>query len=494
MKQQSLWELPRNDTIKETKKRKFDLIILGGGIAGMTTAYFLKDYPGTIALLEKGRIGHGVSSHSTGKLTYLQGIYHKIEKATNLASAKLYWKSQKEAISLAESIILKEEIKCNYHEVSSYLFASKESEEKTLEQEIKCCEEIGMSFSAVAPHEIVLPFTKAYKVEETAVFHPVKFITGLKECIPNCLFQEGVIAKTLRKTEQGYEIDSNKGVWTAKMVVTTTHYPFFIQPGYIPFKTSIERSYLVSAKTREAKYQSGINVGNEVLSFRYHYDTDEYIMLAGESHLLTHHYDSAKRYEELRKKFQHIVPCPIEYQWMTHDIMSEDSLPMIGKLEPNLYLATAFNKWGMTNGILAGKIISDLILKGSSPYETLVSPTRHLTLHRLLKRMYNGLETSTLYIKTTLVKNHSFYQTAYVIKENGIPYGIYIDEQGKTHKVLNKCPHLRCNLIFNRIDKTWDCPCHGSRFNIDGNLIEGPSTSSISLCPTNKTDPKEKKS
>ena len=169
---------------------------------------------------------------------------------------------------------------------------------------------------------------------------------------------------------------------------------------------------------------------------------------------------------------------------MNQDLMMNDSLPWIGildKNQPNLYIATGYQAWGMTNGTIAGKIIGDLILKKENAYTELFSPLRSMKPN-IIPIFTNGLEYLKAYTKTYFNKNPKFHSKhAMILKINGIDCGIFIDQVGKKHIVHNLCPHLKCKLVFNTLEETWDCPCHGSRFNIDGDVIEGPATFSIRI-------------
>ena len=480
MKHKSIWKMAKKHKKRASRtSQETDILIIGGGIAGISTAYFLKDSGLKVTLLDKGEIGNGVTSCSTGKLTYLQGNYVDIASARDEEAAKLYLHSQKEAIRIAKHIIKKEQIDCNFKEVDSYLFAMTKSDEGRLKKEADLLESFGIPFLWTADN-FLLPSTLAFKIEDSAVFHPVKFVKGLASKCTNVDIIEYVTAQEIQREDNCVYVKTDHNVWKAKNVIITSHYPFFLFPGSIPFKTHLERSYLVASEVDDSLSECGISVGKETLSYRFHEDDKNYLLFASESHKMTNHIDYEKRYQELEEKFNTFFPYKIEYEWMTHDVMTDDYLPYIGFLEDHLLVATGFNKWGMTNGILTGKILSDLLLEGSSPYQELLNPRRRQKLTTLLsKRTLSYLELSALYLRTTLIKNHLFYKNAYVINENGTPYGIYIDEKGIKHKVYNKCPHLHCNLIFNRTDKTWDCPCHGSRFTVDGDLLQGPSTYSI---------------
>ena len=159
---------------------------------------------------------------------------------------------------------------------------------------------------------------------------------------------------------------------------------------------------------------------------------------------------------------------------MNQDIISNDKLPFIGKIKDNLYISTAYNTWGMTNATIGGKIISDLILDKDNKYKDLFNPTR-INIPLIFNSFIGSFYYLKAYIESIFKINNPYY-----IKIKGITYGIYIDKEGIEHKIKLLCPHMKCHLVFNKEEKTWDCPCHGSRFDIDGNIINTPSTKKLS--------------
>jgi len=164
--------------------------------------------------------------------------------------------------------------------------------------------------------------------------------------------------------------------------------------------------------------------------------------------------------------------------------MTPDSLPYIGRVnsnDDNLLMATGFNKWGMTNGTISGKVISDIIMKKENPYIELFNPHRKLTKDKVINLIVYNFINSKTYILTKMKKEYKFYHNNVRIEEiEGKKIGIYTDKKNIEHKVSITCPHMKCNLVFNNVDKTWDCPCHGSRFDMDGNVLFGPSVYNIS--------------
>ncbi|MCI8460477.1 MAG: FAD-dependent oxidoreductase, partial [Bacilli bacterium] len=174
------------------------------------------------------------------------------------------------------------------------------------------------------------------------------------------------------------------------------------------------------------------------------------------------------------------ISAELKYRWSNIDIITNDYLPYIGEIKDNLYLATGYNTWGMTNGSLAGEIISDLILNRNNQYSDLFNPKRSLKLTKLPSIIGSSIKG----YKEGITKNFQTNKNITYNELDGRKIATYQDEKGIKHSVYLKCPHLKCNLIFNEVEKTWDCPCHGSRFNIDGKCLEGPSNYDISVDQT----------
>lgn len=481
MKQQSIWTKDLN-TKPEGKLEEdinCNILIIGGGIAGINIAYQLQNEE-NVVLIDKDKIGYGVTSHTTGKLTYLQGtMCTDIQKTYDFNIAKRYLESQKDAIKIAVDIIKKENIDCNLEKNDSYLFTADEDKRLNIERDFLLKTKTKFK-DANLP--INIPCKDAIKVEDTYVFHPLKFIMELKEKIKNKIkIYENITAIDMDIEEDYYKIKTKNGnIIKARKVVIATHYPFFIIPGLLPIKLELKQSYAMSAKHKNEKFNA-INIDKEVYSIRFYKDN---IIVGGFSHDLSENIDYKKEEDKLLNFYNNHFQEKIENAWMTHDLTSHDYLPIMSRLNenhPNIFIVTAFNKWGMTNGILSGKVISDLIKNEENKYETLFKIDRPFSLEKTKNFITSNAKIGKVYIETKLNKNKEFYNKTYITNIDGKPCGVYIDEQGIKHIVRNTCPHFKCSLIFNNADKTWDCPCHGSRFDIDGNLIEGPSVFDIKI-------------
>ncbi len=467
----SLWEKDINDIHFNSlnKNIETDILIIGGGITGLTTLYYLKDYQ-SICLVEKNTIGCGVTKNTTGKITYLQGAIHvDLMNNINYEVASLYLKSQITAISLIKKIIKKEKISCNLEQVSSFLHAEKKKDFSKLEAEKNFLLD---NYIPVQEHN------HAISVVDTYVFNPEKYLNGLKNILQNKTIYEHTNITNITFKNGKYYCNANSSLIIAKKVIIACHYPFFLFPFCLPLKSHIEKSYLIAYKTTTNEHNSGITISNPGYSYRYYQDGKAiYKICLASSHRSTLKQNDKDNFLNVQKKF-HIPSDKIVAKWSNVDIITEDKLPFIDEIKNNMYIATGFNTWGMTNGILAAKILSDKILNKENEFAPLFKIQR--------KNFYKvkSFFSNTFFSIYGFINSHCFKKwypnTLHFIKNNGQKIAIYVDQNNKRHSVYPICPHLKCGLIFNEEEKTWDCPCHSSRFDLDGNCIKGPSTKNIS--------------
>ena len=480
MKNESIWKnvLQKPVYSKLNKDINVDVLIIGGGITGISTLYHLSNSNMKVCLVEKNSLCSGVTCRTTGKLTYLQGdIYTKIKKYCGIDKAKLYLESQIDAIDMVKDIVNKHNISCDLEKVKSYVFSNSDS--YSLDKDFKVSKEIGIDVKK----EDKLPsgdkVYDAYYARDTYVFHPLKYLYSIIEKCSrdNTSIFENTKIISIEKDNELFICKTHDNIIKTKYVVLAFHYPYFLFPFLMPFKTYIEKSYISAFKVKKNYKYSSISTSKPIVSMRYHKEDDvNYKIYLTNSHSTCFHDNYKDNFKALLKDRK------LSYIWSNKDIITSDLLPFIGGINKDntLLIGTGYNTWGMTNGSLAGKIISDIILKNDNKYISLFDPLRGINLGKIIKYPIILGSNIISFTKSRVYKQKKWYPSNVKFeKRNGKDVAIYVDSDKKEHIVYNKCPHLKCGLIFNEIEKTWDCPCHGSRFDIDGNCIEGPSNYDI---------------
>ena len=488
MKNKSIWmnNVNNNKLEKLGKDIECDVLIIGGGIAGLSVAYQMMNSGKNIVLIEKDKCGMGTTSKNTGKLTWMQDlIYSKLSKNYNGDVAKLYLDSQIDAINIVKNIVDKNKINCHLTKTKSYIFSYNGNDYIDFSDEIEFYKKNNIKYKLL--DKLPLDYSCKYSLEtdNSYVFNPYEYLVGLKNVVKDkikiyedtrCVSVDKDNDSYVTKVMSGYKIRS-------KYVVVASHYPPFIVPFLTPFKTRVDRFFLSASKCDDSKNIQIISHGKRSISMRYYNDDkDNYFIYGRRSHSITSNLDVRDDYAELSEEYKKHFGKDIEYFYHTHDLMTYDGMPFIGSIDKNLLICTGFNKWGNTNGTIAGSVIADIILRRENKYIGLFNPKRGLSFDKIKNLFLYNIEVGSRYIINKICSSKSYYGDDVKIEYiNGKKCGVYIDKKGDRHVVSNICPHMKCNLIFNYIDKTWDCPCHASRFDIDGKVINGPSNYDISV-------------
>ena len=454
---------------KLNQDMEVDVLIVGGGIAGLSTLFELKDSNLKTILVEKNLCGHGVTSRSTAKVTFLQNQIVNILKNSS-QNASLYLASQIDAIKRIKEIIAKHHIDCDFKEVSSYLFTNKKENVGKIEEIYQFLNSNQISVEKTKLKE--LDNILALKVDHTYTFHPLKYICYLKNNMKNRIYENSKVDK-IDKIDGFYFTTVNQHIIKSKFIVLATHYPYFLMPFFLPLKSHVETSFIGAKEVENNHEISAINIDKPCESIRYYQDKNKNYVIYLYQSLATCNVGNIKeKFDTLNhnKDFQ--------YLWSNKDVITNDYLPYIGSVDQDgtFLVATGFNTWGMTNGCLSGMILADLILKKKNPYIELFSLNRSMNLNQVLRFPIDACCNIKAFLVST--KNNVNNRQVIYKKIDGEKVAIYKDEDGE-HIVLNKCPHMKCGLVFNPVEKTWDCLCHGSRFTIDGDCIEGPSNFDI---------------
>ena len=491
MKYISIWEdtIKRNSYPQLKKDISTDVLIIGLGITGLSTAYQLRDSKLNIVAVNSRQMGSGTTSRTTGKLTYLQNdIYSYLSKNINKKTAINYLESQLEAIKIVKDIIKDNNINCDLEKVPSYVWANNKDQ---INMVIKEKEFLKNNKIKVNTHNKIPLIGNKYgiSVSDTYYFNPLKYLTALSNIVKRYtkIYENTTITDITKDKDNYICLTKNNNKIIAKKVIIACHYPFFVFPYLMPLKAYIEKSYLSATKVKDNKKVSMISISKPTTSLRYYHNSDNsnnYLLLLKKSHNLGLDNNDNKNFNYLSKYLEK-YPGKVEYLWSNQDLITSDRLPYIGQIQKNnnnLLIATGYNTWGMTNGTIAGQVIADIIQNKYNNYKELYNPLRKINKAKLINTPVNIVSSIVSYLTSIINKNKFWYNEQVEIKNiNGQSVGIYTDEKGIKHQVKNKCPHLGCKLVFNSKEKSWDCPCHGSRFDIDGNVIEGPSRYNIKI-------------
>lgn len=431
-KHESLWYgTEKIDSFDRLKKDiKTEVLIIGGGLCGLLTAYSLKEKGVSCVLVEKGRIMNGVSGNTTAKITAQHGlIYHKLLKSMGEEKAKLYLRINLEAIGKFEE--LSEKYSCDFQKKDNFVYST-ESNEK-LQDEMKALRILG--YKAEFERSLPIPVDSfgAVKFSSQAEFHPMKLAKGVAGELQ-------IYENTFVRAVAGTTVRTDEAEITAKRIVVATHFPFINNHGAYFMKMYQHRSYVLALSG--AAHYDGMYVDDrkDGMSFRNH---GELLLLGGGDHRTG---KKGGNWAELRSFKNACYPeSKEEFFWATQDCMTLDGVPYIGqysKNTPDIYVATGFNKWGMTGSMVASQVLADMITGRKTPYEELFLPHRSMLNPQLF---LNGFETAVNFLTPT----------------------------------KKRCPHLGCALKWNSAEHSWDCPCHGSRFSEKGELLDNPSNGNL---------------
>ena len=461
----SIWECD-NNSYKCTKKNiECDILIIGGGMCGMTTLFMLLDSNKKIVLIDSNRVGSGITCKTTGKISVIQGYnYQNISKISKTLAYD-YMHSQVFSVKKLVRLIKDYNIPCDLEKNSSYLFTNSNENIKKVLREKELLDNV-LKCDIIDSLPNGYPCLYGIKTNHSYVFNPIKYISFIKDLCRDRIYEYTRAISISRKLDY-FLVKTNKNKISAKQVIICTHYPIFVNKLFFPLVTSITKEYVVCGETRDVHNSNMICSDNNVVSMRYYKNN---MIYASGNDLLGSKLNHKKNINSVINDFKRHFNYPIKYTWYNYDITSSDYLPIISEVSKDIFVATAFNKWGMTNSVLAASILSDLIKGNKNKYvDTFSIKRKSLINSTCLKNMFDNVVT---YFKPK--KNNITYEY-----NNGIKYAVYTDNNGVCHKIIDKCPHLGCGLVFNEVDKTWDCPCHGSRYDIDGKVIHGPSNISI---------------
>ena len=474
-----------------------DVLIIGGGITGIFTAYMLSESGLSISIVEADKMAMGVTANTTAKITSQHGLlYNYLLNSFGFETAKGYLDSNEEAIKTISDIIKKENINCDFISQDAYVYTCDKSNTSKIVDEVSSVTSLGLKAEYVTNSPLPFPIEAAIKFPNQAQFHPRKYLLSLLKVLEkkNVNLYENSQVTNIKHIKDKYEITVNDKKITAKYLVMASHYPIKNFPGMYFIKMYQDASYAIGVELEKNVFDGMyISCDTPATSFRNTpLDNGKKLLIVGGASHKTGdtNVDIESSYTNLENYIKSIYPkAKIKYRWMTEDCVSLDKIPYIGefsKFLPNMYVATGYKKWGMTTSHVAAKIISDKIMGKENPYEKIYTATR-LEPIKNSKEFGNMLKQSVYSLainkgsKPIISYTELENDNGGVVDYKGEKLGIYKDKNGKMFAVVPYCKHLGCELSWNNLEKTWDCPCHGSRYDYMGKIITEPTTKSLDV-------------
>ncbi|MDK8180294.1 FAD-dependent oxidoreductase [Paenibacillus sp. UMB4589-SE434] len=468
-----------------------EVVVVGGGISGITSAYLLAKEGLNVVLLEAGYLFNGTTGHTTAKITAQHDlIYDELIQNFGKEKAQLYYKSNDEALQFIKQTIKQHDIQCNFIEKDAYIYTNSETIIKRLENEQNAYDKLEIHGNMVSQIDLPVPIKAAIVMQNQAQFHPLEYLKKLVQLFIQAggHIYEHTTVETVEDDTQPVVVTSDGHKITCKHVVSCSHFPCMDGMGFYFARMHAERSYVIGVKSKSSDlngmYLSADDPKRSVRTTTLS-SGDNLILIGGESHKTGQGICTIKHYEALQA-FAHttfgIQEFP--YRWSAQDLVTLDKIPYIGQISsvtPNVYVATGYRKWGMTTGTAAAILLRDLIIGKENAYQDLYTPSRFHAFPDVKTFIYQNVDVAKHLISGKLEIVHKLPKDlandeGAVVSVNGKRAGAYRDEQGTLHVVDTTCTHMGCEVEWNVGDRSWDCPCHGSRFSIDGDVLEGPAT------------------
>lgn len=428
----SLWEQTSTQAAfgQLDKDINTEVLIIGGGMAGILCAYMLQQAGVEYVLVEAETIGGGITKNTTAKITSQHGLlYDLLIRRFGVQKAKQYLDANQAA--LAEYRKLCRDIDCDFEEKDAYVYSL--DDRQKIEREIDALGQLGVSAERI--DRLPLPFSVAGAVKFTnqAQFHPLKFVAAITKGLR--IYEHTAVRELI-----GTTAITDHGKITAKKIIVATHFPFLNKHGSYFVKLYQHRSYVIALENAPQVDGMYVDEAQKGMSFR---NYDNLLLIGGGDHRTG---KQGGAWQELREFAERHYPRATEkYHWATQDCMTLDSVPYIGAYSARtegLYVATGFNKWGMTGSMVSAMVLCDMVRGKENPYAAVFSPSRSILRPQLAVNAFEAVV--NLLTPTT-----------------------------------KRCPHLGCALKWNNVEHTWDCPCHGSRFTREGKQIDNPATGDL---------------
>lgn len=493
----SLWQdsvAPYEGRSNKIGNRVYDVAIVGGGITGITLGLLLQKVGKQCIVLEANTLCYGTTGGTTAHLnTLLDTPYSKIIKDFDVDAAKVVARGTREAIELIENHIAAHQIQCDYEKTSAFLFAQTDDQAKELDDIHESCATVGVSSAMVNRIPVPISFQHAMEVKGQGKFNPVRYVYGLAKAFED---EGGTIVQHCRvtKAEEAETITIETSVQNiqANQLVYATHIP----PGInlLHLRCPAYRSYAMAVRLKDNNYPAALCYD---MYDPYHYyrtqtvDGVEYLIVGGEDHRTGEAENTATHFLQLESHIRtYFEVSEIPFRWSSQFYEPVDGLPYIGKLpgtSDNIFVATGFGGNGMIYSHIAAMELKQLLTTGESRYEELFAPGRIKPVAGFTEFVKHNATVASQFVGKWFATER-LEQIASLSPDEGKvirlqkeTMALYKDESGSLHGVNPACTHMKCSVAWNTVEKSWDCPCHGARFSVDGVVLNGPADTDLEV-------------
>ena len=470
--------------------RGVEVAVIGAGIAGLTSALLLAEEGVEVGVVEAGPVAAGATGYTTAKLTSLHGLtYAGLARHKGPEAARAYGQANQAGLDLVRRWVEERGIDCDFERQAAYTYTEAAERVPEVEAEVEAARQAGLPAHLTSETSLPYPVQAAVRVEDQAQFHPRRYCLALARAVQD---SGGWVWQDTRATgvDQGSPctVRTQRGTLRAERVLVTTQLPF-LDRGLFFARCHPVRSYVLAARLEgavpEGMYLSADTPTRSVRSAQ----RGALALLGGESHKVGQDPDTTRRYGALeawsRERFS---VASVEHRWSAQDYMPVDGVPYVGRLVPGrdrVLVATGFMKWGMTNGTAAAMMLADAVLGRDNPWARLFDASRvraPLSSRELVKE---NADVGSRFFADRIASRHPPGADRLgpgeggIVTDGGRKVAAYRDDGGALHAVSPVCTHLKCEVRFNTAERTWDCPCHGSRFDCDGRVLQGPAVKDL---------------
>jgi glycine/D-amino acid oxidase-like deaminating enzyme/nitrite reductase/ring-hydroxylating ferredoxin subunit len=501
-RQVSLWldvEPPRPRHPALEGERRVDVAVVGAGITGLTAATLLAEAGLSVAVVDQHVVAGGTTGHSTAKVTSQHGLTYALLRLTHGPAAARVYAEAMEAAKERIAAFVEDGIECGFRRRPAYLYAASGWQRRLIEREADAAAQSGLPATLVETTPLPFDVHGAVRFDDQAEFDSRRYVLGLAarlERAGGSIFEQ----TRARQVHEGEpcRVETEGGTVVADHVVVATLMPFLDRGGFFA-RAYPNRSYVVTARIAEPPPEGMfINAGAPTRSVRSHpFEGEELLLVGGEGHHVGSGKAQPERYEKLAEfARRHWDVRSIEHRWSAQDYSPDDQVPYAGRLHlrsRRVYVATGLKKWGITAGTVAATLISDAILGRENEWSALFSATRirplqegpRFTLEnaRVGVRFFSGRVTDR---GSRPIEELEPGEGA-IVSAEGQKVAGFRDDDGRLHAVSTRCTHLGCQVAWNAAERTWDCPCHGSRFDVDGEILNGPAVEPLPARPVPST-------